>query len=208
MPDPIEILSGLTTIANRMTILAVIWHVLVAAVLIGLLAGWRPSKRQGAFLSSFPLLSVSILAWIYGNPFNGLMFLIFGIALAVLGIRLPCRKIIPAPVWCRIVGLSLIAFGWFYPHFLAGGTWLKYLYAAPLGLIPCPTLSLVIGFALLANGYSSRAWSVTLAVLGLFYGVFGTFRLGVKIDLTLITGAAILLICALMIRNSPPSKVA
>ena len=36
------------------------------------------------------------------------------------------------------------------------------LYASPVGLVPCPTLAVAIGFALLGNGLGPRVWSLTL----------------------------------------------
>jgi hypothetical protein len=53
-------------------------------------------------------------------------------------------------------------------------------------------LSLVVGFALLANGFLSLAWTWTLVVIGLFYGLFGAFRLGVYMDLFLLVGTLLL----------------
>jgi hypothetical protein len=67
-------------------------------------------------------------------------------------------------------------------------------------LIPCPTLSIVIGFTLLANGMSSRYWSLSLAVLGLFYGLFGILRLQVQIDAGLLIGATTLTILAFSLK--------
>lgn len=61
-----------------------------------------------------------------------------------------------------------------------------------MGLIPCPTLAMVIGLAMIGGGLGSRAWSYTLAGFGLFYGVFGVARLGVVLDLPLIAGAVAL----------------
>ena len=75
-----------------------------------------------------------------------------------------------------------------YPHFLVGPA-ASYLYASPAGLLPCPTLAIAIGFALLGNGLGSRPWSLTLAAVGLFYGLFGVFRLGVYLDIALVGGA-------------------
>ena len=103
-------------------------------------------------------------------------------------------------------GMVMILFGWVYPHFLEGGAWFDYLYAAPTGLIPCPTISLTIGFALLANGFSSRAWSLTLAFLGLFYAFFGALRLGVNLDFVLLGGALLLLLETLTSKPAMPSK--
>jgi hypothetical protein len=72
-----------------------------------------------------------------------------------------------------------------------------YLYAAPTGVVPCPSLSLVVGFALLSGGLGSRAWSLALAIAGLFYGLFGVARLGVRLDIVLVGGSAALLALAL-----------
>ena len=46
-----------------------------------------------------------------------------------------------------------------------------------------------LGFALVGNGLGSRVWSLTLAALGLFYGVFGVLRLSVLLDIGLVGGA-------------------
>ena len=102
-----------------------------------------------------------------------------------------------------------------YPHFFGISyplPWvfgpLAYLYAAPTGLIPCPTLSLVIGFALLGGGLGSRAWSISLAAVGLFYGLFGVMRLRVYWDIPLIFGAAALLAVAAASRRLPGQALA
>jgi hypothetical protein len=97
-----------------------------------------------------------------------------------------------------VSGSLLFVFGWVYPHFLETRSILTYLYAAPTGLIPCPTLSTVIGLSLILGGLGSRAWSLTLGFAGIFYGVFGAAWLGVTIDWFLAVGAlvAVLAVCA------------
>jgi hypothetical protein len=85
--------------------------------------------------------------------------------------------------------MSLAVFGWFYPHFLATDRWIAYAYAAPLGLLPCPTLSAVIGITLILDFLGSRSWALTLAAAGLVYGVIGVFALGVMLDYALVAGA-------------------
>ncbi len=204
MPSAAEILATLTSISNDWTTLAIAWHVLMAAAIGAVALGWRPSRRLGAIALTIPLLSVGALAWGSGNPFNAIVFLLFAILLIVLGLRLPPDRVAPAPVWARVAGVFLIAFGWIYPHFLEGGSWLRYLYAAPTGLIPCPTLSVVIGLTLLASGFSSRAFSLCLGFLGMFYGAFGAFRLGVTLDIVLLAGSIILMAFAMTMRS--PSR--
>ena len=207
MPSRAEILQTLGLVSNEQAILAIIWHVLIAIAVIGIFLGWRPSKKLGATALSIPLISVSVIAWVYKNPFNGLVFLLLAVILFIIGLRRPSEKVDAPPVWASVAGALLVVFGWVYPHFLMGGTWLKYLYRAPTGLIPCPTLCLVIGLALLANGFSSRAWSVCLGIVGVFYGLTGVFSLGVTIDVVLLLGALSLLILAFTVRFSALSRV-
>jgi len=203
MPNPAQILDDLARIANDWTAIAVIWHGLMAAAVVGLLAGWRPAKRLGATVLALPLLCVSVMAWIYGNPFNGTVFLGFAAALSALGMRLPVAKTERPQAWALALGVLMVAFGWVYPHFLGAGPWWRYLYQAPTGLIPCPTLSAVVGFALLARGFSARGWSVLLGILGLFYSLFGALRLGVTIDLVLLVGSVALLWLARCLKPVP-----
>ncbi|HET8687621.1 MAG TPA: hypothetical protein VFM18_13295, partial [Methanosarcina sp.] len=84
-------------------------------------------------------------------------------------------------------------FGLDYPHFM-DSSFIAYLYASPLGLIPCPTLSLLVGFALIFNGFGSRSVTLICVIYGLFYGLFGVLKLGVYVDLMLIFGSVVLLI--------------
>jgi hypothetical protein len=191
MPNPDQILTALTALANQWKPLAVAWHVYFA-VLIGLAIGLHPSRRLTGILLSLPLISVSVLAWSSGNPFNGTLFAVAAVALIVLAVRLPKDRVYLAPTWIVVAGAVMFIFGWVYPHFLETTSLLPYLYAAPTGLIPCPTLSIVIGTALILDGLQSRAWSLVLAAMGIFYGVFGAMRLGVTMDFVLLVGALVL----------------
>lgn len=193
MPTPDEILQGLAAISHGQAAMAILWHVALASLIAALLLGWRPTQKTGAMLLSVPLISVSALAWLAGNPFNGTVFLLFAAGLAAAGSRRPAVRVERPPVWVSVIGILMVAFGWVYPQFLEGASWVSSLYRAPTGLIPCPTLSVAIGLALLANGFSSRAYSVGLGLLGIFYSLFGAFRLGVGIDIVLFIGAAALL---------------
>lgn len=60
-----------------------------------------------------------------------------------------------------------------------------------MGLIPCPTLSAIIGMTVVFGGLGSRSWSTVLAALAVFYGVYGAAVLGVTIDWVLAAGAAL-----------------
>ena len=196
MPPAPEITAGLEAIANEWRAAAILWHLAVAAALLAVVAGWRPTRAVAGALLALPLASVSAFAWVFGNPFNGVVFAAGAFALAAIARRLPGRAPRIGPPWLVAIGVVLAAFGWGYPHFLRTGSRAAYLYAAPLGLIPCPTLSLVTGIALVVRGLDSRAWSLVLAATGLFYGLVGWLRLGVSIDVVLLVGALVLAVAS------------
>lgn len=189
MPTAQQILRGLEEIANGWVPLAVLWHGYFGVAAFGLALGVRPSRSTAGILLALPLLSVSALAWASGNPFNGTFFGATGIVLLAIAVRLARAPVRIGPAWAVILGGLLFAFGWIYPHFLDAPSPLAYLYAAPTGLIPCPTLSIVIGLSLVLGGLGSRSWCLVLGALGTFYGVFGAVVLGVLIDLVLLAGA-------------------
>ncbi len=208
MPNPADILALVSRAAREGIAVAVAFHVLVVAGLVAAKMGWRPRRRDLGLLLTLPVLSVGAVSWIYGNPFNGTVFVLLGIALAVVAARfssVPVDR--PAPSFLAI-GLVMTAFGLVYPHFLGPGPAWRYLYGAPIGLAPCPTLSLLIGLTLLASGLGSTAWSIMVAFAGVFYGLFGAFRLGVRIDLALLAGALVLYVSArFAIRKSAEAEI-
>jgi hypothetical protein len=196
MPSPESILESLAATANSAVTLAVMWHVLLLAVIVALLAGWRPSQRFAAASLAAPLASVSALAFRHGNPFNGVVFALLALALLALALRLNPRPVRRGGLATTVMGAFMIAFAWVYPHFLGQHPPAMYLIAAPMGLIPCPTLALVMGLTLLAGGFGSKMWSLMLAGAGLFYSLFGVARLGVTIDVALAAGALALVVLA------------
>jgi hypothetical protein len=201
MPSSETILDGLTTTANEWTGLAIAWHLLLGGLLLTLAGGVRPSQRTCATLIASPLASVSALAWLAGNPFNAGVFAVLWIALTAIAIRLPNRPIAISGTFQSMAGALLIGFGWVYPHFLSRDGVLPYLYAAPLGLIPCPTLSVLVGLTLLVNLAESRRWTLTVVGTALFYSLIGMFRLGVLLDAGLLLGAVWLGVSALTRRG-------
>jgi hypothetical protein len=196
------ILDGLAATAERWRDLAVVWHVLAASFLTGLVVGWRPSRRFAGLLLATPLAGVSVLTWASGNPFNGMMFAILTAVVACLAIRLSRGVSRIGQVSLLVPGTLLIAFGWVYPHFLQAPTWTTYLYAAPLGLLPCPTLSAVLGVLLVLNLLDSRALPIMIAAAGVLYGLIGAVHLGVSLDAILLAGAVWTGLAALRLKET------
>lgn len=195
MPTGEQILTGLTEIANTWWPVAVVWHLYFGVLAGVLLLGIRPSKRVSGILLGLPLVSVSSIAWLASNPFNGIVFAILGIIMIGISAKLPRVRVQIAPLWAVIPGIIMFIFGWVYPHFLDSSSFLPYLYAAPMGIIPCPTLSIVIGLALILNGLGSRILSIVLGMSGIIFGITGVVQLGVSIDVVLV-GSIVLLILA------------
>ena len=196
MPNGAEILDGLTRIAESWRTLAVLWHI-YSALLVLFAFGLRPQNRLVGALLIPPLASVSVLAWLDGNPFNGAAFAALSVVLVALLSNVNGRPVGRTHSFWFLLGLSLVSFGWAYPHFLEGSPASAYLYAAPLGLIPCPSLSLVVGVTIIFCGLNARAWSLSLALAALFYGVFGALYLGVTIDWVLVGGGTGLLVLSI-----------
>ena len=192
MPSSAELLRSVFTIANALVPVAIAWHIAIAVALVAIVAGWRPSVRVALVLVAAPALSVSICSFAYGNPFNGISLAVLAALFAAFARATRAGEIARHARWSAWLGAALIAFGIVYPHFVTG-SWLRYVYAAPVGVLPCPTLSLIAGFTLLAGGFRGRAVSAVLAAWTAFYAVFGITRLGVTIDAALVAATVGLL---------------
>lgn len=196
MPSADQILASLHEVANTCRALAIAWHVYFGLLAAALMYGVRPSRRAAGVLLGAPLVSVSVVAWSWSNPFNGVIFGAVGLLFVHRSLRLDAAPARLASPWLASAGALLFSVGWVYPHFLEGSSW-HYLYAAPTGLIPCPTLLAVTGLALVLNGLGSRALLLILGTTGLFYGVTGVVQLGVALDWVLILGASVVMALAL-----------
>ena len=186
-----DILTAATTIANEWRALAAAWHIVVAALAV---VAWRrriDGRSIAALLALMPFSVATMAAW-SGNPFNAAMFAAVGLAMVALSATSISAPLNVDAGRYGASGATMCAVGWVYPHFLDGPAW-QYLYAAPLGLLPCPTLAFLVGVSLLANSFGSKTWSILVGSLGLFYGVTGVFALRVAIDWFLVAGGAVLL---------------
>lgn len=172
------------------------WHLVLASLLGAFLIGCRLSTRLIAVTGVALVLSVSALSWFSGNPFNGTVFAALAIGLARATIRTPGAAAQIDSLRRALPGAALVVFGWTYPHFVSTDSWTEYAYAAPLGLIPCPTLSVVIGVTLLFREVGTSAWTVPLIITGFLYGFVGVFALDVVLDVVLLAGAFILTLAA------------
>lgn len=193
MPESEEILKGLQTIVDQYTLIAIVFHIVLYLFIAALLLKWKPTDRLFGFLICLPLLSVAALAFISGNPFNGTLFTLITILIAGFSFKTGLKDVSTSPPFFMAAGIIMIIFGIVYPHFANHSSYLGYFYESPAGLIPCPTLSVITGFALLYKGFRSVAITIVITVAGLFYGIFGALKLSVLIDIVLILGSLTLL---------------
>ena len=205
MPSPDVILDSAAAIANDWRWLAIAWHAVFIAAVIG--TWWRrPITRTVATLMIAPVISVSALAWWSGNPFTGTLFAGLAVLMAFVARRLQSTPMVAGPSADAAAGVVLATFGLVYPHFLRAESWVEYVYAAPFGLVPCPTLIVLVGVSLLAGSFGSRPWAAVVAGASLIYGVIGVAVLGVWIDVVLIAGGMVLAGRLWRIRTTPTTR--
>jgi hypothetical protein len=192
VPSPDALLTMLGAIANDWRWLAIAWHLLFATLFFALMAGWRPHARLLGRVLLAPLLSVSFVAWMSGNPFNGMMFAVLAAALAWSVASVGDTSVTLVPSTWLAAGGVITVFGWTYPHFVKTESWLSYVYASPFGILPCPTLAVVIGVTLMVRHLNAIGWQAALIVAGLLYGAIGVFRLGVVLDWGLLLASSAL----------------
>jgi hypothetical protein len=185
------IVAAAAAIAGEWRWLAIVWHAIFAVLLTAVLVFRIRDRRAIAMAAALPFTSVAALAWWTGNPFNGAVFTVFALALLAIAAQLPASAITIGEPWAVSAGACSCVFAWTYPHFLSAG-WTEYFYAAPLGLLPCPTLALCVGLSLITQSFGSLRWTIVVVTVALTYGVVGIFALGVTIDWALVAGAMLL----------------
>ena len=185
------ILAAQSVITNEWQSVATAWHVLFAVVVVLIVSRTIPRAAAASVLAVAALSVAALAAW-SGNPFNAGVFLAAGIIMLRFAATMRAAAMAFGTRLDVVAGVLLVAFGAVYPHFLAASSWTAYLYQAPLGVIPCPTIAAIAGVTLIAGGLGSPAWSRVVGTLAAFYGVVGVLVLGVMIDVVLIAGAVML----------------
>jgi hypothetical protein len=193
MLSPDDIIRALHYLADHYVNVAISWHIIIYGFLLFILIAKRKvTNRLIGGLLSLPVFSVSIFAWQIQNPFNGTLFLILGMLLFVFSFKVKSQRIVVNPSFAiRASGIAILLSGLIYPHFL-GQEFSIYLYAAPTGIIPCPTLLMITGFSLIFLLKQSYKWMMALLVADVLYGLLGVFLLGVELDIMLLLASALL----------------
>ena len=143
-------------------------------------------------MAVLPLVSVSVLAWKSGNPFNGGVFAALALGLSVQALLESDRRVKVGPPAMLIPGALLVGFGAVYPEFADAASWSS-LVSAPLGVLPCPTLALIAGSAIMVPRPTVADVRPRCSAAAGAYGILGAFWLRVEIDVVLLVGALVLL---------------
>jgi hypothetical protein len=184
--------EGPGSVANDGVWIAVLWHVAMAKALVALARGWRPSLRPAWIALALPVATASALAWSHGNPIDGAVLAILAGGLLVAGAMAPPRPVERAPAWMLAAGALSVALGWIYPHFLEGRPLVVYLLAAPVGVLPSPTLAIAVGFILAGGGLGNRVAALLVASVASVYAIAGVWLLRVPLDAGLLVAALLL----------------
>ena len=113
-----DIINGLQGIVNNYSSVAIIWHVVLYAFIVALLARWLPTNKLFVLLMCLPLISVAIMAFTAGNPFNGILFSILTIHAFTFGLRAAGQPVQTSTHVFMVIGIVMIVFGLVYPHFI------------------------------------------------------------------------------------------
>jgi hypothetical protein len=201
MPAPHQILEQLTRLATEGRMLGLIWHLALLVGLALVVAKKWESRASLAVAAVFPMFTASLVAFAVGNWVNGLVLDLGALTMVVIS-----RKFTGTPIEIGrpipfTVGVATMLYAVFYTHFTSIHSWTD-VWMTPIGVLPCPTMALVIGLGLMAGGFRSRAWSLTAAVLGLGYSLFGVFVLKVQWDLGLFAASVVMGLQGLLL--TPP----
>jgi len=182
-----EILNYLKILANYSLWVNFAMHILVFMTLFAIFSKTKETLRRLIVQAvvSILLLSVTIHAFVFGNPFHAVTFGILALtSLVQLFVRKDTIQITDSK---RIMAIALffIFMGLWYPEFVDKNA-LLLLVVSPLGVIPCPTLITTIGLLTLIMPSVNKFQYLITIIMGIVYGVIGVFVFKVYLDITLL----------------------
>jgi hypothetical protein len=193
MKSPEEITIMLSTVTNQLKFFSAIVHILFLVVIV---TGLIFKKIRGtlfflfiAFLS-FSATVISVKYMILPNIIIFAMF--FGLIINAYfkkQLNFEFENLKPVNFFFGIIGM---VFGFWYLHWVESPVWLNAFFKSPMGVVNCPTMVTICSFLCLTVKPRSVILETTVALITLYFGFFGVFRLRVYVDIVLI-------ICALFL---------
>jgi hypothetical protein len=195
MKTPEEIIKILTKVTSELTLFSVSVHIIFLAVAA---AGLLIKKIRNVLFFlfiAFLSLSATIISIKYMILPNILIFatilILIIIAFLKKELNFEFSKMEPVNKYFGIVGMI---FGFWYLHWVETPLWLNALFYSPLGSINCPTLLTICAFLCLTVKPRAVMLEFVTALITLYFGFFGVFRLGAYVDVILIICALFLII--------------
>jgi hypothetical protein len=193
MKPPEEIAIMLSNVTNQLRIFSAIVHILFLLVIV---TGLVFKKIRGTLFFlfiAFLSLSSTIIAVKYMILPNIIIFtMFFGLIINASfkkQLNFELENLKPVNLFFGIIGM---VFGFWYLHWVESPVWLNALFYSPLGVVNCPTMLTICAFLCLTVKPRSVILETTVALITLYFGFFGLFRLGAYVDIVLI-------ICALFL---------
>jgi uncharacterized membrane protein YhaH (DUF805 family) len=195
MRTPEEITSMLENISKEVKSYSAFVHILFLVVIgLGLLVKKIRNSLFSLFIA-FLSISATIISVKYVIAPNiiifGMFFILIIYAYLTKNLNFDLKNITPVNLFFGILGL---VFGFWYLHWVESPIWLNALLYSPLGVVNCPTMVTVCGFLCLSQKPRSAILEVAVALITLYFGFFGIFRLGAYVDVALILCALFLIV--------------
>jgi hypothetical protein len=193
MKTPEAITSILENVSKDLKSYSAFIHLLFLVVIgLGLLVKKIKNSLFALFIA-FLSLSATIISVKYVIVPNIIIFAMFLVliihAYLTKSLNFDLKNIALINLVFGIIGM---VFGFWYLHWVQSPVWLNALLYSPLGAVNCPTMVTICGFLCLSQKPRSTILEAAVALVTLYFGFFGIFRLGAYIDI-------ILIICALFL---------
>lgn len=187
MKTPEAITSMLENVSREVKTYSAFVHILFLVVIgLGLLVEKIRNSLFSLFIAflSFSATIISVKYVIAPNVIIfGMFFVLIIHAYFAKKLTFDLRNIAPVNLFFGILGL---VFGFWYLHWVESPVWLNAFLYSPLGAVNCPTMVTVCGFLCLSQKPRSAVLEATVALMTLYFGFFGIFRLGAYVDVSLI----------------------
>ena len=187
MMTPEAITSMLENISKEVKTYSAFVHILFLVVIgLGLFIE-KVRNRLFSLFIAFLSLSATIISVKYLIAPNIIIFAMFFVlilhAYLTKNLNFDLKNIVPVNLFFGILGL---VFGFWYLHWVESPVWLNAFLYSPLGAVNCPTMVTVCGFLCLSQKPRSAILEAAVALITLYFGFFGIFRLGAYVDVALI----------------------
>lgn len=190
----VQILHYLQSVANQNLWLNALNHLIALAAIVFIFLGKNAKPKRilvdGAMVVL--TLSVSITGLKYGNPVHTLTFAVIAVFALIELMQGKNDFTIRKTDFQTVLALFFLFIGFWYPEFVKTN-FVGSLLFSPAGIIPCPTLLIILGLLTLAFPNVNKVQYIITLIMGVFYGFVGVFQLKVYLDITLI----VIVICAI-----------